>query len=323
LDPGSEHRYEPLLTFPVATSGFYYVRVTSYNGSNSTGAYDLWVAIDSSAATEKRTVFDYTLTSGAAHDTGAVTVVQTTGTTITGTAANETLLGANGQTNTLNGGDGNDVLMGGNSTDTLNGGNGIDTVSYAHATAGVTVSLALTTAQNTVGAGTDTITNVENLTGSNFNDILTGSTGDNLIFGGAGNDTINGGNGNDILWGQLGNDSLIGGAGADVFSFAHAGLADADVIQDFLHGTDKIGLDNAFFLALGLEGNLSASAFQVNASGNAANTASTFVTYDQSNGQLWYDADGSGTGAAVLIATVYSSGTTPATGLDANDFRVI
>jgi Ca2+-binding RTX toxin-like protein len=100
-------------------------------------------------------------------------------------------------------------------------------------------------------------------------------------------------------------------------------LADADVIQDFLHGTDKIGLDNAFFLALGLEGNLSASAFQVNASGNAANTASTFVIYDQSNGQLWYDADGSGTGAAVLIATVYSSGTTPATGLDANDFRVI
>ena len=50
--------------------------------------------------------------------------------------------------------------------DSLDGGAaGSDTASYTDAAAGVTVSLAITTAQNTVGSGTDTLTNIENLTG--------------------------------------------------------------------------------------------------------------------------------------------------------------
>ena len=61
----------------------------------------------------------------------------------------------------------------------LAGGAGTDTVSYEHAAAGVTVSLALTTAQNTVGAGSDTLSGFENLTGSAFDDTLTGTGGDN------------------------------------------------------------------------------------------------------------------------------------------------
>ncbi len=52
----------------------------------------------------------------------------------------------------------------------------------------MTVSLAVTAAQNTVGAGTDTITNTENLTGGASSDTLTGSTGNNVISGSAGND---------------------------------------------------------------------------------------------------------------------------------------
>ena len=59
----------------------------------------------------------------------------------------------------------------------LTGGAGTDTVSYEHAAAGVTVSLALATAQNTVGAGSDTLSAFENLTGSHFDNVLTGSTG--------------------------------------------------------------------------------------------------------------------------------------------------
>ena len=50
------------------------------------------------------------------------------------------------------------------------GAAGSDTASYIDATAGVKVSLALAAAQNTIGAGTDTLFNFENLTGSNFND---------------------------------------------------------------------------------------------------------------------------------------------------------
>jgi VCBS repeat-containing protein len=126
-------------------------------------------------------------------------------------------------------GGGNDSLYGGAGNDSLNGEAGTDTVFYSDATSGVTVSLATTAAQNTVGAGTDTISNVENLYGSGFADTLTGNTGDNTIWGGAGNDTINGGAGNDTLYGDAGNDTLNGGVGADLF-FVQAGLGNDTVV---------------------------------------------------------------------------------------------
>ncbi len=69
----------------------------------------------------------------------------------------------------------NDTLEGNGGNNVLTGGAGIDTVSYEHALAGVTVSLAVTTAQNTIGAGTDTLSGFENLIGSAFNDTLTGT----------------------------------------------------------------------------------------------------------------------------------------------------
>ena len=147
---------------------------------------------------------------------------------LNGVAGNDTLIGAAGN-DTMNGGAGNDTLIGGAGNDTLNGGAfGSDTASYADATAGVTVSLAISTAQNTVGAGTDTLINFENLIGSNLNDTLTGNSGPNILSGGAGNDTLiaavgndtlNGGDGNDRLNGGAGNDSLDGGVGTDSFVF--------------------------------------------------------------------------------------------------------
>ena len=74
-------------------------------------------------------------------------------------------------------------------------------MSYEHAAAGVTVSLAVTAAQNTWGAGTDTLSGFENLTGSAFNDVLTGSSGVNVLIGLNGNDTLNGGGGADTMIG--------------------------------------------------------------------------------------------------------------------------
>ena len=92
------------------------------------------------------------------------------GTASGGDAQGDTLsnienLTGSGFTDTLEGDGGNNVL---------NGGAGIDTVSYEHAGAAVAVSLAITAAQNTGGAGTDTLSGFENLTGSAFNDTLTG-----------------------------------------------------------------------------------------------------------------------------------------------------
>lgn len=80
----------------------------------------------------------------------------------------------------------------------------------------VAVNLATTSAQNKLGASTDTLTGIVNLTGSNYNDTLTGDSHDNVIIGGKGNDTLIGGAGSDTFIYHVGdgNDTVAGGAGA-------------------------------------------------------------------------------------------------------------
>ncbi len=99
-----------------------------------------------------------------------------------GGTANDTLIGTSGP-NTLAGGQGNDTLLGLGGNDTLDGGTGTsDTVSYAQESTGpVSVNLATAGAQNTGGAGNDTISNVENIIGSPFSDSLTGDANANTI----------------------------------------------------------------------------------------------------------------------------------------------
>ena len=64
----------------------------------------------------------------------------------------------------------------------------------------MTVSLAITAPPRTpIGAGTDTLTSIENLTGSAFDDTLTGDADANVLSGRDGDDTLNGGAGNDTL----------------------------------------------------------------------------------------------------------------------------
>ena len=148
------------------------------------------------------------------------------------------LLG-NGAANRLDGGDGDDLIDGGPGNDTLIGGNhqGGDSLTYSSATAGVKVSLALSTAQNTGGSGSDLLSGFEHLIGSRFSDNLSGSSAANRLDGGAGNDTLQGG---------AGADSLLGGEGADLFLFATPGDAGngnggRDLIIDWSSG-DRIDL---------------------------------------------------------------------------------
>ncbi|MEI6032107.1 MAG: calcium-binding protein [Synechococcaceae cyanobacterium ELA739] len=148
------------------------------------------------------------------------------------------LLG-NGAANRIEGGDGDDLIDGGAGNDTLIGGNHIngDTLSYSSATAGVKVSLALTTAQNTGGSGSDLLSGFEHLIGSRFGDNLSGSSAANRLDGGPGNDTLQGG---------AGADSLLGGEGADLFLFSSPGDAgngsgNRDLICDWSSG-DRIDL---------------------------------------------------------------------------------
>ncbi len=114
----------------------------------------------------------------------------------------------------LIGGFDNDFLMGGAGDDVLLGGGQFefDIASYADAAAGVRVDLAVSNiAQNTGGAGTDTLFGLPGLIGSGFADALSGTAGANYLDGGDGDDVLNG---------RGGADTLTGGAGDDVATFA-------------------------------------------------------------------------------------------------------
>ena len=170
--------------------------------------------------------------------------------TLTGLAGNDTLNGEAGN-DVLNGGDGADTMLPGGGANTVHGDAGTDTVSYAtFTTAGVFVDLAAGTA---TGGVTDTLTEIENATGTNLDDVLAGSGSNNALSGLAGGDTLrglagtdtlNGGEGNDALEGGDTNDSLRPGAGTNSVdggtgtdSVDYSGLAGGGVSVDLGAGT--------------------------------------------------------------------------------------
>jgi hypothetical protein len=105
-----------------------------------------------------------------------------------------------GGNDTLDGGAGDDLLIGGIGDDTLTGGADTDTASYAGAGSAVTVDLAVSIAQNTGGAGTDSLSGIEYLIGSTFGDTLFGDSGTNELVGGTGADNLYGRSGSDSLY---------------------------------------------------------------------------------------------------------------------------
>jgi Ca2+-binding RTX toxin-like protein len=141
----------------------------------------------------------------------------------TGTSGNDTLNGSTEDdeiygyagNDLLTASSGNDWLYGGLGDDTLNGGTGLDVASYELETAGVTVDLSVSGPQNTMSAGKDTLTGIENLWGTNYDDTLIGTVGDNIFYGLAGNDSISGKGGNDsyIFGFGSGNDKITDIAG--------------------------------------------------------------------------------------------------------------
>ena len=192
---------------------------------------------------------------------------------------NDVIIG-NDATNRLEGADGDDTLEGGPGADMLDGGPGSDTASYEHSAAAVLVRLHDARAVRLGDAQGDTLTNIEHLVGSDYNDILAGDgednvlrgggghddlyggpaggddqmygdDGDDRIFGGRGNDTLTGGEGNDLLKGGPGDDVLVvdgddmdvvnGGPGDDTFRFFPSDLGGGS-IQDFTDGEDMIDL---------------------------------------------------------------------------------
>ncbi|MFN0265364.1 calcium-binding protein, partial [Tepidamorphus sp. 3E244] len=119
--------------------------------------------------------------------------------------------------NVLTGGAGNDTLAGLGGADTLIGGADIDTADYSASASGVSVNLATNVHSGGDAAG-DSLSGIENVTGSAFGDVLTGDAQANVLTGSAGADTLDGGDGDDTLDGGADADLLTGGAGADTIS---------------------------------------------------------------------------------------------------------
>lgn len=134
---------------------------------------------------------------------------------ISGNAGANTLSGLAGD-DILLGHDGDDMLRGGAGLDVLNGGQGVDTADYSLAAGGVQVDIRGQFAANDGDGGTDTLTSIENATGSAFDDTLAGDYGRNVLNGGLGHDVLAGYDGDDLLIGGAGDDVLSGGGGADI-----------------------------------------------------------------------------------------------------------
>ena len=120
--------------------------------------------------------------------------------------------------------------------------------------------------------------------------------GDDALKGGAGDDRLYANEGTNTMEGGTGNDLRYAGTGADTFVFREFGADNADRLRNVTSGTDKVALDAAAF-GVGFAFDPALFEFASNAS-----AAGTLFTYDSATGDLSYDADGSGAGAAQLIA---------------------
>jgi Ca2+-binding RTX toxin-like protein len=180
---------------------------------------------------------------------------------------------------------------------TIDGVSGNDTVSYQFgSTRGVTVNLSLATPQNTLGSGTDTFINIDNLVGSTFNDTLTGDVNANKIEGGLGNDLLNGGGGNDTLSGGFGDDTYI-----------VTSTTGYTIVETGGQGTDTINTDISYNLSAysslaNIENLTLTGTNAVNGTGNAANN--TLIGNSASNiltGQNGNDILDGGAGSDILL----------------------
>ena len=184
---------------------------------------------------------------------------------LNGSTGNDALFGGDGNDvlnagaddDRIDGGNGNDILRGeggddlliaGEGDDFLDGGEGVDTVSYAKINGSVYVSLDMPDAAPTRKGidvtqgsssplfGLDHLNNIENVIGSQFDDVIFGNHSANRLEGGEGNDFLC----------AVGDDTLVGGIGGDIFSFAPentgGGFSEA-WIEDFSAAEgDKINL---------------------------------------------------------------------------------
>jgi serralysin len=209
--------------------------------------------------------------------------------------------------------DGNDTLYGGDNNDVMDGGIGLDTL---RGDAGDDYLIG--------GADADTIYGGDGA--GNVGDIgdrwLGGDGGDDIIFGNLGTDRLSGGAGNDVLTGGEGFDYMTGEAGID--TFVYNALSDGSIseqIGDWQGGVDELRIDASAFGGGLVAGALAANRLVI---GTVANQAFGQFLYNAGNGVLYWDADGTGGGAAVAFTRLFTSAfTLPPAGLAVTDFDIV
>lgn len=202
----------------------------------------------------------------------------------------------------IEGGLGNDTFRMGAGSETINGGSGLDSVDYRF---GAAIRLALDESFANAGAAAgDSFSQVERVSGSmTGNDVIRGDGAVNQLLGFGGNDVLDGAGGADTLQGGAGIDTLTGGLGNDIFRFVD--LADCgDVILDFGNvaaSNDRFQIDAAGFGGGLVVGTLAAADFQSRADNLAQDATDRFI-FRTTDRTLWFDADGNGAGAAIMVA---------------------
>jgi Ca2+-binding RTX toxin-like protein len=181
-----------------------------------------------------------------------------------GSAFDDVLIG-DAFKNTIDGGAGDDFINGNGDADKIIGGahgpRG-DTVTYITSGPGVTVNLALTTAQvgGTGDSVGDILSGIENVIGSDVSDKITGDKNNNVIEGGNGGDTLDGGAGKDTVSYAGSNSSVtVYLNGANIADNVSGGHADDDLIKNFENLTgsaygDSLGGDTGDNVIYGLDG---------------------------------------------------------------------
>jgi Ca2+-binding RTX toxin-like protein len=239
----------------------------------------------------------------AATATGSVVINltnQSEGLTVLGGSYNDSLTGG-AWADLLSGGGGNDVIIDFVGVDTVDGGAGTDALMLQG------TSLALNSATN------DQLINLETVSGAfatrsviiNLSNQLeafniVGSYYGDALTGGFGSDTISGGLGNDVIYGRQGNDTLNGNGGADIFIFnTMLGTTNIDRIVGFSALDDRIYLDRTILSGMTTTGVLATGAYNT-----VASQSDDRIIFNTVTGALSFDADGSGTSAAVQFATL-------------------